>query len=387
VRRFVVLAGLLSGWTIASAATVPPAFHAEFATTPRHVVMGVPAELSFTVRDSAGRAVRFLQFVHERPLHLIVVSSDLSSFAHIHPELGVGDEYAVTHTFRAGGHYRLFADFTPPGSGTRVESFDLPVGGPAPPPQPLVPDLDSTRVVDGMRVTLRFSQPPVANQDILLVVSLADSATGQPIHDLQLYLGALAHVILISADLKDFLHAHPLETGEVFDPSATPGRVHTHDPAALAKVLVGPSPATLRAAVNFPRGGLYKVWVQLQRHGRVSTVPLVVRVGEPPRIAESRVTGRGGAEPALPPGAIKISVSASGYSPARIELPRGKPAVLAFTRPAGGNCGGTVLIPDLDIRRDLPVGQTVLVSLTPREAGEHAFHCAMGMYQGLIVVR
>src|SRR6185295_19747826 len=194
--------------------------------------------------------------------------------------LGVGDEYAVTHTFHAGGRYRLFADYTPPGSGTLVESFDLPVVGPAASPQPLVPDLDSTRVVDGMRVTLRFSRPPVANQDIQLIATLADSATGQPIHDLQLYLGALAHVILISADLKDFLHAHPLETGEVFDPSATPGLVHTHDTAQLAKVLKGPSPDTLRAAVNFPRGGLYKVWFQLQRHGRVSTVPLVVSVGE-----------------------------------------------------------------------------------------------------------
>src|SRR5881409_806950 len=64
-----------------------------------------PAELSFTVKYSRGASIRFLQFVHERPLHLIVVSADLSSFDHIHPELGVGDAYRVTHAFAHGGAY------------------------------------------------------------------------------------------------------------------------------------------------------------------------------------------------------------------------------------------------------------------------------------------
>ena len=61
--------------------------------------------------------------------------------------------------------------------------------------------------------------------------------------------------------------------------------------------------------------------------------------------------------------------------------------MLAFARPEAGNCGGTVVIPGLDVRRTLPVGDTVLVRFTPREAAELPFTCGMGMYQGLIVVR
>ena len=85
--------------------------------------------------------------------------------------------------------------------------------------------------------------------------------------------------------------------------------------------------------------------------------------------------------------AIRVAVSASGYSPARIEVRKGEPTVIAFSRPSAGNCGGTVVIPALGVRRTLPVGETVLISFTPRESAEIPFTCGMGMYSGLIVVQ
>jgi plastocyanin domain-containing protein len=91
--------------------------------------------------------------------------------------------------------------------------------------------------------------------------------------------------------------------------------------------------------------------------------------------------------PASPPlRAIRVAVGSSGYTPARIDLRRGEPAVLAFSRPDAGNCGGTVVIPALGIRRELPVGETVVLRFTPDRAGEIPFTCGMGMYEGLIVV-
>ena len=376
----VALAASGVGWVGGAIAPKPAAFRAELSTFPHRTIARVPAKLTFTIRDSRGRAVRVLQFVHERPLHLIVVSSDLSSFDHIHPEPDVGDAYSVTHTFAHGGTYRLFADYTPPGSGTLVEPFDVKVEGAAPEPRPLLPDRVLTHTVDGVRVTLGFSGPLEVDRDILLTASFADSATGGPIRDLELYLGALAHVILVSSDLGEFIHAHPLETGEVFDPSQSAAMQHTHDPAKLAKVLVGPSPSTLRAATSFPRAGLYKLWLQFQRAGNVSTVPFVVRVtGAQPVASRPR--------PATPSRAISISVGSSGYWPARVDLPRNRPAVLAFTRPAAGNCGGTLVIPGLGVRRELPVGETVLVRFTPRDSTDYPFKCGMGMYQGVIAVR
>ncbi len=40
---------------------------------------------------SYGSTVRFLQFLHEKPLLLFIVSSDLSEFYHVHPEMQVDD--------------------------------------------------------------------------------------------------------------------------------------------------------------------------------------------------------------------------------------------------------------------------------------------------------
>ncbi len=371
---------LAMGAALPAAAAGARTFHAELVTRPATPRAGEPAELSLRVRDALGTSVRFLQFVHERPMHLIVVSRDLSEFAHIHPELGLDDAYSVTHAFNHGGRYRLFADYTPPGSGTRVDPFDVAVSGATPAPARLTPDAELVHTVDSVRVTLRFDRAPRANADLLIEASLAYASDEHPVTDLQLYLGALAHFIVVSADLRDFIHAHPLETGEIFDPSQDPSAVHVHDPALLGKVLIGPSPSTIRAATSFPHAGRYKLWMQFQRAGRVTTVPFVFDVA-----AAAPVAAR--PAPVVPEAAVRISISASGYTPARVELRQGQPAVLAFTRPHAGNCGGTVVIPGLGIRRDVPVGRTVLVRFTPRDPGNLPFTCGMGMLSGLIVVK
>ena len=244
----------------------------------------------------------------------------------------------------------------------------------------IAPDARLVHTVAGVRVRLAFDHSPRADDDVLLSATLSDSTGTTPITDLQLYLGALAHFIIVSEDLKDFIHAHPLETGEVVDPSLGLERIHVHDLALLAKVLKGPSPATIRAATSFPRAGRYKLWMQFQRAGDIITVPFVFDVAAAPKVV---------AVPAAKPpsGAIQIIVSAAGYSPARIDLQKGVPAVLAFSRPQAGNCGGTVVIPGLNIRQDLPVGGTAVVRFTPRETAEIPFTCGMGMMQGLIVVK
>jgi len=60
---------------------------------------------------------------------------------------------------------------------------------------------------------------------------------------------------------------------------------------------------------------------------------------------------------------------------------------LAFTRTDVENCGGTVMFPSQNIRRELPVGLTVLVELTPQASGELNFTCGMNMYRGALVVQ
>ncbi|HVH55411.1 MAG TPA: hypothetical protein VM791_04115, partial [Vicinamibacterales bacterium] len=75
---------------------------------------------------------------------------------------------------------------------------------------------------------------------------------GAPVTDLQPYLGAPAHMLIVRTDLGDAIHAHPEE-----------------------QVTSGPS-------VSFhpimPAAGGYKVWIQFQRGGQVSTSAFELQV-------------------------------------------------------------------------------------------------------------
>jgi plastocyanin len=351
-------------------------FHAELSLQPSVVEAGKPVQISFAVKNPAGETVRFLQFVHERPMHLLVVSDDLADFEHIHPEMQPDDSYGVIHTFANAGRYRLYADYTPPGSGTVVDRFDLTVKGARRPRVELKPDTILTKTVDGLTVSLKNDRPVRAGESVMFTASLANQADGLQVHDLQLYLGALAHFVVISRDLQDFIHAHPQEAGEVFDPSQDPA-LHVHDTSQLAKRLVGPSPSAVSTYVTFPRPGLYKMWAQFQRNDRVTTVPFVLDVAPagPP-------VQRAG----LSTGTVPIEVTSSGYEPARITVKRGERVKLAFHRADDRNCAGTVNFPKLQITRELPAGQTVTIEFTPTETGEIPFTCGMGMFSGTVVV-
>ena len=325
-------------------------FHAEFQTVPRVVNAGDPVTLVFTVKDFFGKSVRSLETVHEKPMHLMVVSSDLADFAHIHPEPQAGT-FRVTHTFRSGGDYRLYADYTPIGGGNKIESFSLKVQGKPRAAVTLEPTA-SSNTVDGVRMVLTTDKPLRAGDDIGLSMSLSDSRTGAPIHNLQRYLGAWAHIAIISSDLQDFLHVHPFE-----------------EPA---------SPSVIRTMAGFRRAGTYKMWVQVQRENKVTAVPFVLHIAGAGAVSQ--------AAPA-PTGAVLIRVGSGGYEPSRINAKAGQPLKLAFFRADAQNCGRVVAFPELGIQRELPPGRTVVIEVTPRKSGSLAFSCGMKMMRGELVVR
>jgi plastocyanin domain-containing protein len=83
---------------------------------------------------------------------------------------------------------------------------------------------------------------------------------------------------------------------------------------------------------------------------------------------------------------VKIRVDKSGFSPSSVEAEAGHKLNLVFNRADADNCGGTVVMPKYKVRRNLPVGKDVVVTITPRTAGQISFACGMGMYKGSIVI-
>lgn len=321
-----------------------------------------------TGRLMAGRATnlhldmpaRFLEYVHEKPIHMMIVSADLADFAHIHPELTASGDWEVPYTFPHAGRYRVYIEFAPPGQNQRLEFFDVAVPGSPPPAKPLTAG-PSPRNNAGVTLETPYLQ---AGRDIELRFLIRNPELLQP------YLGAWAHFTLVGQNLSAFIHAHPM--GAVPETAA-----HTHGAGSAP---IGPAPSELRTIVSFPQAGLYKLWAQFQVSGQVEVVPFLLRVDAAPTPLK-RVTME-----TPPPGAIHISVTASGYEPARVEVPKNEPVYLWFTRTGEPNCGSQIVIPALNLKRDLPLGGSILVTLPPRPAGELRFNCGMNMFRGMIVV-
>jgi hypothetical protein len=220
------------------------------------IVPGVATDLTIAIDDPGGARVRDLDVVHEKLLHLLVTSEDLAWFAHEHPERRRDGTFALRMTFPAPGRYTLFHDFTPARVGMQVVPVDIAVAGTAPPPTPLVPDAATAKTVDGVTARLTPSAPLVAGKNVALVVSLSEH--GAPVGDLEPFLGAMGHLIIVRADRARFVHSHPVERR-----GAPPAR--------------GPD---VRFQCRFPAGGTYKAWAQFQRAGRVLTVPFTFDVAD-----------------------------------------------------------------------------------------------------------
>jgi len=363
---------------------VDKAFRIEFSSDPGQPQANQPTTLSFTVKDGRGTVVKDLPIVHEKPMHLLVVSRDLSEFYHVHPDVAADGSYKVVHTFPNGGEYKMYADFTPKDSAQVVEVIDIKVGGPERAKVNLVPDSKFEKTVDGLKIVMRPSSAIEAGQELTLDFQAFDAASGKPATDLQNYLGELAHFVIISEDLEDFVHAHPMAKGEKMDgmkmdadkaeDHSAGGHSHGND----SKMPGTPSASEVSAHTAFPRSGLYKLWAQFQRGGNVISVPFIVKVAE------------GEAKPVkaanIPAGATQVTVSSKGYEPSSISVKKGQPVKLAFYRADGDNCGGEVVFAKQNIRKKLAVGDTVLIEFTPTEPGEIAFACGMDMLRGKLVV-
>ncbi len=85
-----------------------------------------------------------------------------------------------------------------------------------------------------------------------------------------------------------------------------------------------------------------------------------------------------------------ITVTDSGYTPDRIEIPRGEPVVLVFTRTSETTCAVDVhfTLPDgTRIDRRLPLGEHVEIPLQLDAPAEIPYECGMKMNHGVIIVR
>lgn len=91
------------------------------------------------------------------------------------------------------------------------------------------------------------------------------------------------------------------------------------------------------------------------------------------------------AEQPAPVVEIEVRVK-GGYHPARVVAPAGAHVRLRFVRDEYTGCTREVVFPTLDLRRELPTGEPVVIDLGVVPEGGIPFHCGMKMSHGVVVV-
>ena len=82
-----------------------------------------------------------------------------------------------------------------------------------------------------------------------------------------------------------------------------------------------------------------------------------------------------------------VLITEQGYSRTSIILRRGVPTRITFLRQTDNTCGTEVVIAAFGVNRSLPLNQMVVISFTPRNAGEFSFTCGMKMMRGKLIVQ
>jgi hypothetical protein len=242
--------------------TVDPAtagLRVDLTSDPAHARPNQSTALRYLITDTnSGTAVTELPLEHEWPIHLVAVSQDLTQFQHIHPEVGADGAWTVTTTFPETANYVLFGEFVYNGQQV-LDRREFTVGESSQTSASLSPDV-GPKTEGGLTESLSASQTIKNGEDESFTLHV--TRDGQPVADLEPYLGAPAHVVIVSSDTRNFSHTH----GEV----------------SGMESMDSPPPSAFGPDINvhhtFPRAGLYKIWLQFGYQGSVITVPYVVEV-------------------------------------------------------------------------------------------------------------
>lgn len=253
-------------------------------TVPAVVKAGQKATLRFQVIHPGTReVVRKFETVHERPYHLFVISQDMSHFEHIHPRQLADGTWTIDVTLPKPGYYKLLSDVLPSGGSSQFIASPLVTAGYdrdlVSDSAHLVPDTVPTKTDADITATV-VSDPQqfVVGQYGHITYHLTDTATGKPITDLQTYLGAFGHTLIMSEDMAEYVHSHPLDIIAMPNDDGGPP-VFRIPPGADLEALRGGPDVTFEGLM--PKRGRYRAWTQFRRNNRLHTFALTFDVVMP----------------------------------------------------------------------------------------------------------
>ncbi|MDZ5077836.1 heavy-metal-associated domain-containing protein [Nesterenkonia sp. HG001] len=211
---------------------------------------GTEGELSLAVTGPDAQPVTDFELDHEQEMHLIAVRADGQHFRHVHPERDETGTWSVPWEWDEAGTYRVFADFVSTDTGEGVTlSTTVQVAGDYDPN----PATETVTEADVHGFDVAVEGDFVAGEASQLTMTV--SRQGEPVTELEPYLGAFGHLVALRDGDLAYLHVHP------------------HGDAPSAGETSGPE---IVFEATAPTPGRYLLFLDFQIDGQVYTAPLVI---------------------------------------------------------------------------------------------------------------
>ena len=230
---------------------------------------------------------------HGHLMHLFLVSAPgLDKMWHLHPERIAGGAFAEDLPAMPAGRYEIFADVVDKAGfpWTLVGSVDLPqISGKglagddaewsgAAVPGSSVADPASNLAGGGKMVWEHPAGALKSNVATNFKFRVEDK-DGQPVKDLEPYMGMAGHAEFVSKDLTVFAHVHPagsaamaaLELAQAGPASIPEGPQLTTPMKMPMQMPAGALTSEVSFPYGFPQPGDYRVFVQVKRAGAIET--------------------------------------------------------------------------------------------------------------------
>lgn len=162
------------------------------------------------IKDDKPIALDNLKEVHTQKIHLLIIDDSLEDYTHEHPTpLNDAGLYEFEWRQKKQGNYRIWADLFP--LDTNAQEYvlaDLVSNKKSKPEINRAPSLENT--LEGYTFKLSFdSNNLVAGKPAMGKISVTD-AKGNLVKDLKPVMGAYAHFVGFSDDMRTVVHIHPM---------------------------------------------------------------------------------------------------------------------------------------------------------------------------------
>ncbi len=248
---------------------------------------------------------------HGHLMHLFLINSDgMKTMWHLHPERLADGTFAADVRLIPTGHYQIFADivdrrgfpwtlvgeFGVPSRNEGCTAFCLLGGddsdwsGPLLTPSTAAANSTISQTSDGTKIIWQHPSGPLKSGVATQFKFVVQDKNGNPVTDMEPYMGMAGHAEFVRSDMSVFAHVHPagsvsmaaLHLAQQGLPGATPemqlqgSGMQGMSMDASAKS--GPLPPEVSFPYGFPKPGDYRIFVQVKRAGQVQTAAFDVHV-------------------------------------------------------------------------------------------------------------